>query len=47
MYTLWSDSLALKFQDVDASENGSFADLDTIVTGDMESVYLDVVLEGK
>jgi len=47
MYTLLLDSLALKFRDVDASENGSFADLDTIVSGDSESVYLNVALEEK
>jgi hypothetical protein len=44
-YTLWNENLALQFRDVDGSENGLFANKDTVLTNLGGQVYLDIVMQ--
>lgn len=46
-YTEMLDSLTLQFQDIDSTQNGLFADKDTVLTQINESVTLDIALEEK
>jgi hypothetical protein len=44
-YTESADTITVKFEDTDSSQNGSFAGRDTIITGATDRVYLDIVLK--
>ncbi len=46
-YTMLTDTINFKFDDIDSISNGSFISKDTIVTEVMDSVYLDILLEDK
>jgi len=46
-YTETIRNLALKFQDIDSTENGRYVNKDTLVAATSESVYLDITLEEK
>lgn len=46
-YTELFDHLTIKFEDVDSTQNGSFADRDTVLTQLGDNVYLDVEMEEK
>jgi hypothetical protein len=44
-YTPFEYQFTLKFQDVDAMENGSYTEFDTLVTDPGESLYLEIELD--
>jgi putative lipoprotein (rSAM/lipoprotein system) len=46
-YTVAADNLNIRFEDIDAEENGSYADRDTMLTEAWEEVYLDIKMEKK
>jgi len=46
-YTEMLKSLTLQFQDIDSTQNGLYANKDTVLNGLSEKVYLDIVLEEK
>lgn len=46
-YTEMLDSLSFQFQDIDSTQNGQYFDKDTILTGIIKNVYLDIILEDK
>jgi len=46
-YTEWMDSLTIQFADIDSTENGSFADKNTLVINPGDSVNLEIILEEK
>lgn len=46
-YTESANTLTLKFEDVDAVQNGSYADKDTVLSDAWENVYLDIEMEEK
>ena len=46
-YTELFDHLTITFEDVDSTQNGSFADRDTVLTHFGDNVYLDVEMEEK
>lgn len=46
-YTEMLEGLTLQIQDIDSSQNGQYADKDTVLTELSEKVYLDIVLEEK
>jgi putative lipoprotein (rSAM/lipoprotein system) len=46
-YTRGADNLNIRFEDIDAEENGSYTDRDTILTDAWEDVYLDIKMEEK
>ena len=46
-YTARTDSVLLKFEDIDLTQNGSFIDRDTIITSINDKIYLDIVMEEK
>jgi hypothetical protein len=47
IFTQKRRDLTIKFQDVDASENGLYADKDTILNEGSERVYLNILMEAK
>lgn len=46
-YTLMKDSITLRFEDIDNSQNGSFATKDTVLTDFTNEIFLDIALAGK
>lgn len=46
-YTLIKDSITLQFEDIDNTQNGSFAAKDTVLTDFSKEVFLDIALAGK
>ncbi len=46
-YTETMEELTLQFQDIDASQNGLYADKDTVLSNLSERVYLNIALENK
>lgn len=46
-YTVHRDSLLVKFEDIDSSQNGLFNNRDTLVTGVQERVFLEISMEEK
>ena len=46
-YTGMLEELTLKFQVIDSTQNRSYIDKDTILTGLNENIYLDIALEEK
>jgi hypothetical protein len=46
-YTGLRDSLIVKFEDIDSSQNGLFNNRDTLVTGVQERVFLEIAMEEK
>jgi len=46
-YTEMLEGLKIQFQDIDATQNGLYADQDTVLTDLSEKVYLDIALEEK
>jgi hypothetical protein len=46
-YTETADSYKIKFEDIDAIQNGIFVSRDTLLTNINEKVYLDIVLAEK
>ncbi|MDX9946665.1 MAG: hypothetical protein RBS38_04805 [Bacteroidales bacterium] len=46
-YAEMIEGIRIQFQDIDANENGLFADKDTVLTAISEKVYLDIMLENK
>lgn len=45
LYSEWLDSYTLSFKDIDAEQNGTYRDLDTIVSSSGESIFLNVKME--
>ena len=46
-YTEMVENMTIKFQDVDAIQNGMYADRDTVVKSINKKVYLNIVLSEK
>ena len=46
-YTEIADNYKIKFEDIDAVQNGVFFDRDTLLSGINKRVYLDIVLVEK
>jgi hypothetical protein len=46
-FSMWRDSLTLRFEDVDSTQNGQYMSRDTIFRVDRENVFLVVDLEKK
>ena len=46
-YTETASSYKIKFEDIDADQNGIFAGKDTLLTNIDKTVYLDIALEEK
>jgi hypothetical protein len=44
-YTEKIEGLAIRFEDIDSIQNGSFLKKDTVLTNITEKVFLDIVLE--
>jgi len=47
LYTEATDILTIRFEDIDAEENGSYANRDTVLSDIWEHVYLDIEMEEK
>jgi hypothetical protein len=47
LFTQMTRGLTIRFQDIDASENGLFADRDTVLNTLAERVYLNILMEEK
>ena len=46
-YSNAADMFIIRFEDVDAEENGSYVDMDTVLNNVREDVYLDIEMEEK
>jgi hypothetical protein len=46
-YTEMLENMTIKFQDVDANQNGIFADRDTVIKNIKKKIYLDIELIEK
>lgn len=46
-YTYMLESLKIKFEDVDGSVNGLYANKDTVLTSTSTKIFLDIKLENK
>ncbi len=46
-YTELLDQVTIRFEDVDSTQYGSFADRDTVLTNIGNNVYLDIEMEEK
>ena len=47
LYTEATDMLTIRFEDIDAEENGSYSDRDTVLNDVREHVYMDIEMEEK
>lgn len=47
LYTEMLEGLKLQFQDIDSTQNGLYADKDTVLTDLSKNVYLNIILEEK
>ena len=46
-YTEMLEGLTLQFQDIDSTQNGLYADRDTVLTDLSKNIYLEIALEEK
>lgn len=46
-YTLLKDSVTLRFEDIDNTQNGSFAAKDTVLTDFSKQIFLNIALTAK
>ena len=46
-YTLMKDSVTLRFEDIDNTQNGSFTAKDTVLTDFSKQIFLDIALTAK